>query len=173
MVLSVGYTHGLKTVREITINSKNKTEYIVECSCGVILKQDKHRFFFTLKCQSCSSRGVKGASAWHALFVSYRNSARRRLLEFTISENELKSICSRPCVYCGIVPLQVYGRAKFFGSVLYNGIDRANNTQGYTISNCYACCKICNFAKGNMSEADWFIWISRIVMYTNDNNKGV
>jgi hypothetical protein len=42
------------------------------------------------------------------------------------------------------------------------GIDRRDNSVGYLISNCAPCCKNCNLAKRDMSEAEFLRWVARI-----------
>jgi len=40
---------------------------------------------------------------------------------------------------------------KQWGKVIYNGIDRVNNTLGYTEENSVPCCKTCNLAKRTLT----------------------
>jgi hypothetical protein len=44
-----------------------------------------------------------------------------------------------PCHYC-----------HFKSDTTLNGIDRMDNTRGYTVENCVGCCGTCNFMKGSM-----------------------
>jgi hypothetical protein len=44
----------------------------------------------------------------------------------------------------------------------YNGIDRIENTKGYSIDNCAPCCKICNNSKSTLSKEEWFYWIKQV-----------
>ena len=43
-----------------------------------------------------------------------------------------------------------------------NGIDRINNSVGYTEKNSVPCCGTCNVAKGQMTLAEFKLWIARI-----------
>ena len=70
------------------------------------------------------------------------------------------------CHYCGIEP-----NSTWFGTkrtivntdgFKYNGIDRKDNTIGYTTENCVSCCKICNNSKNTLAEDEWLIWVKRI-----------
>lgn len=44
----------------------------------------------------------------------------------------------------------------------YNGIDRINSGENYDLNNCVTACKMCNFAKRDVSFIDFIDWISRI-----------
>lgn len=37
----------------------------------------------------------------------------------------------------------------------YNGVDRVDNTKGYTLENCVTCCAEANYAKRALSYADF------------------
>lgn len=64
--------------------------------------------------------------------------AKRRGLTFALSREEITEITSAACHYCG-GPLPNYGY----------GLDRKDNTQGYTRDNVVPCCMICNWIKSN------------------------
>jgi hypothetical protein len=46
---------------------------------------------------------------------------------------------------------------------VYNGIDRIDNTKGYTSGNCLACCIRCNKLKGKLSLAELEVHIKKMV----------
>lgn len=49
------------------------------------------------------------------------------------------------------------------GSGLFaHGIDRVDNSVGYTIENCVPCCTSCNFMKGKMTKDDFIEKVSQI-----------
>jgi len=54
--------------------------------------------------------------------------------------------------------MQGYRAAVF----VFNGIDRIVTTKGYTPSNSVSCCKVCNFAKRKMTEAEFLVWVERV-----------
>jgi len=47
----------------------------------------------------------------------------------------------------------------------YNGVDRVDNTVGYTLDNCVSCCKICNNSKATLTLDEWKDWIERVHKY--------
>lgn len=50
----------------------------------------------------------------------------------------------------------------------YNGIDRLDNSKGYTIDNSVACCSKCNIAKGTDTKEEY---IARCKAVSNHNNE--
>lgn len=45
---------------------------------------------------------------------------------------------------------------------LYNGIDRKNSSEGYTLGNSLPCCRVCNRAKSDMDYEEFKQWIKDI-----------
>jgi hypothetical protein len=61
------------------------------------------------------------------------------------------------------------GKDKYakYGVYIYNGIDRVDNTRGYSIDNCVACCKQCNWAKRELPQQEFIDWIHRVSRHLN------
>jgi hypothetical protein len=59
-----------------------------------------------------------------------------------------------PCFYCG--HSEIYG---------VNGVDRKDNAVGYTLENSVPCCATCNFAKRQMTVAEFIAWVDRVHAY--------
>ena len=79
--------------------------------------------------------------------------ARMRKLEFSLSYEEWLNVVTQNCYFCGRLPYQI-GRNQSKNiplTFLKNGIDRFENSIGYTIENSRTCCKYCNFFKANRS----------------------
>ncbi len=77
--------------------------------------------------------------------VSYKMNARLKGHEWAIDRIAFRQIVSLPCRYCGKEPS--------------GGIDRIDNHIGYTVENSAPCCSICNYAKRDMTEAQFMAWI--------------
>lgn len=92
-----------------------------------------------------------------SLYKRYKNSATTRGHSFQISTTTFKRLIKSNCLYCGVSPKQEHN------GLIYNGIDRVDNSKGYDIENCIACCGICNRAKGTMSRSDYESYLTRIV----------
>jgi len=83
---------------------------------------------------------------------------------FNISFDDFITIIRGSCYYCGQKPSNIY-RLKGSGDFLYSGIDRAENSKGYTLENVVPCCKICNFAKGTLSKNEFLDWVKKIYIH--------
>lgn len=104
-----------------------------------------------------------GRSAFRELYNSYKfKCALKRGLEFDISELQFAVLTSAPCRYCGAAPSQLAGREASYGRYLYNGLDRLNNSAGYTLDNVAPCCGHCNSAKSSQSVADFYAQVELV-----------
>lgn len=66
-------------------------------------------------------------------YFTSRFSAKRRNLNWTLELEQYLTLISLPCYYC-------QGTLSITGV----GLDRLDNTQGYTLTNVVPCCGICN-----------------------------
>lgn len=112
------------------------------------------------------------------VFLSYKSAAKKRDIEFDLSEKEFLSYLSGNCNWCGVGPSNKTstrtrpGRRVY--DLVYNGIDRIDNSKGYSLENCVSCCKLCNKSKSSLTVEEWKTWISRVYHQTfNDQSKDV
>lgn len=106
-------------------------------------------------------------AAKNRLMRNYKRNALMRNYEFSLSKEEFEKLLTGNCFYCGIEPVgenrppRAY---KYVENVIfkYNGVDRYDNTKGYTVNNCVSCCFTCNRAKLDMSVEQWTAWLQRI-----------
>jgi len=103
-----------------------------------------------------------GIAAKNGTLAGYKNSARKRNLVFELSWDEFIHMTSQNCFYCGSKPKQVYSSSNNTGDYIHNGIDRIDNSKGYTLENCVSCCKICNYAKQRMHQKNFYSWIINV-----------
>lgn len=92
-------------------------------------------------------------------YSSYSCAAERRGLIFDLTLTDFDLLTSQQCFYCGATPVE---RQRYGGTAWLNGIDRSDNSVGYTLQNCVPCCWQCNRAKGVMSSDEFLEWVSRI-----------
>lgn len=159
----------------------NDVYWLFRCDCG----QEKEIFKKNVlkgRTRSCGCKQVdlikqnrvvpkkpQGHAARHLLLWSYKKGALSRGLEFSISDDEFYALTRMNCVYCNQEPDRPTGHAKYGkinGEYFFNGVDRADNTAGYTTSNSVACCKDCNMAKRNLRLEEFLKWVVRL-----SNNK--
>lgn len=115
--------------------------------------------------KSCGCSRLKGRTdedvlATYVLEI-YKSNAKRRGLELTLTVNDFKELIYKSCVYCGAAASNLIKprRAQRRKPVKYNGLDRVDNSLGYTKENVVTCCGACNIAKNDRSEAEFLAWI--------------
>ena len=107
--------------------------------------------------------GVKGALL--SVVREYKRGAKLRGLQFDFTEKQVLELLSAPCIYCGVEPSRI--RKTGSSEMRWNGIDRVDNSLGYTTSNCVPSCAQCNRAKGNTGARDFLDWIGRVARHQN------
>lgn len=139
-------------------------------SCGCIRKEKTKE-----RGMNNRGRGLPyGESAKNKLFDHYKRAAQARKLDFSLSLDEFGVITKKNCFYCGIEPMQRAGDKNANGKYVYNGIDRVDNSIGYTLENCVPCCGKCNQAKMDMSLGEFYKWVSMVYITTIHNQeKGI
>ncbi len=128
-------------------------------SCGCLKKEHTIQMG---KNRKGKSHLEKGESGKNNLYNQYKNKAKKRNLEFLLTKEELIQISNKNCYYCGVSPSQIMNKKYEIGSYIYNGIDRVNNSIGYTKDNCVPCCKQCNRSKSDLSLEEFYTWIKKV-----------
>lgn len=147
----------------------------VRCDCGnrkvlptTLLLRGKSQSCGCLRQELTARRGRREDTAVKSVFSRYRYDARKHGRSFTLSLPEFVSMTQRPCYYCGAAPstqfLSGLRRDGTRGVYTYNGVDRLDNEQGYTLANCVACCATHNLMKGSMTK-EQFIAACRSVRF--------
>lgn len=115
-----------------------------------------------------------GECAFNKLYRDYQTHSKNRKLIFNIDKDTFRKIVTNKCKYCGIEPStrKDYGNKQVInGAFYYNGIDRIDSNLGYINGNVIPCCKVCNYAKRNMSVFEFTQWLKRINNNLFNNNK--
>jgi hypothetical protein len=86
-------------------------------------------------------------------FSSIKNGARRRNYSFKLTIEQFQHIIEQPCTYCGESEKKI-------------GVDRVDNTQGYTVENSAPCCKICNMMKKDMTLENFLTHAQKIADFS-------
>ena len=177
--MKVGDVYNRLTLISLETNIKTShKKYLFQCSCGN-LKEIRPYFVIMGRSTSCGCynkeiikrkdnkfKRAYGESSKNHLFLVYKRGAVERNLEFILSMEEFTKLTSNECHYCGVIPHRSTGRSKYAkvnGDYIYNGIDRKNNLQGYTLNNCVSCCYTCNRAKHDLTYEQMLKWIDRLL----------
>lgn len=145
-------------------NGHTVPKWLVRCDCGkekVVI----HLTAKNIKHHSCGCTNwnqlPSGVAAMNDLYSKIRAGARKRKYCWELTKEQFREITSSNCSYCGIKPSQV---CRAIGAksddYIYNGIDRVDNSKGYTIDNVVPCCGRCNGAKSVYSIDEFKEWIS-------------
>lgn len=100
------------------------------------------------------------------LFNTYKSSARRKKLEFSLTKEEIFHLANMNCYYCGDNPRQI---KRFRG--YYNGIDRVDSSRGYVLDNCVPCCTICNYFKNKFTEEFFLNHVNKIYNFQHQGQQ--
>jgi len=145
-------------------------QFLFRCDCG---NEVTVRWGITSSC-GCLQReavinvtNVKkrlkfGESGLNHLYSVYRLHARHKKREFALTHSEFRNLVVQPCHYCNVPPSSNTKGRGFFGSFAYSGLDRMNNTRGYTLDTVVPCCGPCNIAKHTMSYEAFKQWVKSV-----------
>lgn len=138
-------------------------------NCGIIVARAKSTLLAENGCRNCE-RMPKGMAGLHRLLDYYRRNAKKYLRDFTLTEEEFRRLTSGLCHYCGVPPSRVStcnkgspNKKSDWGDYPFNGVDRMNNEDGYTMKNCVSCCGICNRAKNSMPYDEFVSYLRGLI----------
>lgn len=90
------------------------------------------------------------------------NRAKRQNKEFSISFNDYEHLMDKPCYYCNTSLNGEYGV----------GLDRIDNSKGYSLENVLPCCGNCNKIKGaNITVNEMLVIAKLLKEMRNENGK--
>ena len=136
-----------------------------KCDCGNIFISRTDALCNKKGCKQCGAAyGGKRRildnfeAAKRNFYSAYKGNASSRNLEFSLSRDDFDNIISKKCTYCGMSPQdQSYlsKSTKKYDKFYASGIDRLDNSLGYTLDNCVPCCTKCNMMKKTMSYTEF------------------
>lgn len=92
-----------------------------------------------------------------ALLLRYRTDCRLGNIYWGLTEEEFSNLTDKNCHYCGIAPY----RSHY--NYVYNGVDRKDKDQGYTLSNCVTACWPCNKLKGKELSYEEMLAVAKLL----------
>lgn len=158
------------------------------CDCGnikvtnissLLLSRTKSCGCLRIKEFRKKMRKLPGEASIYRLFSEYKQAAKKRNIIFELSKEQFEEIVKKSCTFCGIKPFQVHQADKTcsqewrnISKLIHSGVDRFDNTKGYTIDNSVPCCKYCNIAKHTMTFEQFKDWLD-LIINQRKNNMGI
>jgi len=161
----------LTVIKQEGFDKYRNALWLCECTCGTekIIRGDSLRKGNTKSCgclrDEITSDRVKlipGLANMRRIFRDYKRIAKIRGHTFNLTEEQFAKLIKQDCHYCGAKPNNVAKQNKCNGSYTYNGLDRVDNTKGYTLDNVVPCCITCNMAKGEKTIQEFNDWIKKV-----------
>ena len=97
------------------------------------------------------------AKTTKARFGNLKRRSKTRGYDVSLTLEQFEQVVSNPCTYCGDKPEII-------------GIDRQDNSIGYSYENSVSCCKTCNMMKHVLSITEFLDHIKRINNYQTNIN---
>ena len=172
-------------LEEAAPNKAKQQRWLCECKCGTVKTIQIYdlKGLKSTQCSNCRSKENRINpldNAWNRAMYIYIRNAKIRGYEWGLSMAYFKEVSLQNCYYCNAKPRQnnigssnyIYSRkvrnlsidhAFAESRIIYNnGLDRIDNTKGYTEENVVACCTNCNMAKKELSSAEFRQLITQI-----------
>lgn len=167
---------------ESGINPGDKSKFArwnCRCECGVerIVKAGMLLSGRTQSCSCLHRERVTTAtqeSLYRRLFFDYKRRGVSAGHGFSLSMDAFRTLILQACHYCGAEPANEsapYHQCKVRGK--YNGIDRVDNSLGYTEENSVTCCAICNRGKREMTRQQFLDWVDKVYSHQHSDNADI
>ena len=185
--VSVGDRFGCLTIVRTELRGKNSV-VITQCDCGrerVFWKKSAVKHQRSCGC-GIDSFGLTGKQrrSWNLRLQGYLSGAKKRGYTWELSFQDFVRIASQPCTFCGTPAKEweCFSNAPSIrkdspqaDSELYkikiSGVDRLDNSLGYTISNSVPCCVYCNRAKSDLSFKEFEEHVGRMYQWLSQKHK--
>lgn len=166
-----GKQYGKLTVINFHSLINKRAWWLCKCECGnEKIIRSSHLVHGSVTSCKCKVKLPKGEAGLRGVLRTYKHKASQRGYSFDLTDEQFKNITKMSCHYCGSFPNNEAKHPGYNGNYVYNGIDRIDNTKGYSIENCVPCCRTCNRAKNTMSYSEYINWIHRTSNYLKDKN---
>ena len=173
----------LTVINQTGLNKKKQALWLCKCDCGnfCIVNGIDLRRGHTRSCGCLmkeTSRKVlekcglikklpRDVIEYRRILSDIKRTAKRRNLEYSLSDEEVLNLVKQPCYYCEAEP-----RAHNNYDLLFNGIDRVDNNKGYIKGNVVSCCTQCNTTKNTLSVTEFEEYINRVYEHLKKIKKG-
>lgn len=134
-----------------------------KCDCGnMVVRQGRSLREGKTKSCGCRNGHTPEIAGFNILLRGLKQKAKERGYSWELTEDEVHSLSKGKCFYCGSEPTQLIRHVKSRANYIYNGLDRIDNSLGYTTNNVVSCCGQCNKAKQIYSQDNFKKWVKRV-----------
>ena len=164
---------GVKPLEYVKVKPRGKREgWYWKCACadcGDIVYLSLHQIIFdhSKYCKKCAVKhrmdNVRldpAVCSWNSYYANITKRSEVYGDVCDLSKEEVIEMASKPCYYCGALPIKCKHHKH---KLVRNGIDRIDSTRGYIRGNCVPCCSTCNRMKLDMTQSSWIEHMRRIL----------
>ena len=180
LVDETGNRHGrLFVIKRFGSDKNNYATWLCQCDCGnkVVARGTRLRSGNTRSCGCLQKKHARrinllpeGEASFNQMLYKMKRDAKKRGYGWQLTDEQVHHLTKQSCHYCGVRPLQSSNQEGLNGAYIYNGLDRVNNVEGYTIDNVVPCCGKCNLMKRTMTVEEFKSQI--ITIYKHFIEKG-
>ena len=160
LIDEIGNRYGMLVVVSRAKNHEGgQARWVCNCDCGntsvvhgVWLRRGESK---SCGCKAWTKLPI-GEDAFRGLHAMYKYRG------WGLGREKFRELTQMSCHYCGAEPTSVKVGRGNGGNYIYNGIDRIDNTKGYTARNVVPCCPTCNYGKREMSTDEFLEWVERV-----------
>lgn len=157
------------------IHDGQMVKWVCKCECGTISNQNSDNLLSgkSSSCHPCSAKSKLpyGQAAFNDILGEYKRNAKKRNIEWALSDNEFKELINSNCYYTGLPPATI--KKAGGGDYVYNGIDRIDSTKCYFLDNCVPCNGKVNVMKMSMPISEFIEICALITKNMSIKNKEI
>lgn len=139
-------------IGDFTIVERRGTLLDLVCDYGHERTISYTNISVTKQCRECFN-AMHGPARERYAYLHLLGNAKRRGYAVTLTKEQHAAIVVQDCTYCGIPASPKHG------------VDRRENSEGYTPENSVPCCSVCNFAKRDMPADHFIAWAKRVAAH--------
>jgi hypothetical protein len=172
----VGNQYGkLKVIEKGGQSPSKATRWVCLCECGnkteVIGYSLRKGITTSCGCSRGRKEEFEGSAVYKKSYMSLKRISKKHKEPLELSLNEWIEKVNENCFYCGLPPYDKhysYSKKRYSKGIeednweIFNGIDRIDSSQGYTLNNTVSCCNMCNRMKSDFSQEEFFKQIKLI-----------
>ena len=145
-------------------------KWLCKCDCGNVVTVLGHNLKSgntrSCGCLPKQNRLPDNRGVVNHIILQYKRHAKDRGLLWNLTYEQVAKIIQEPCFYCGAEQSNHKVTKNCKEGYDHNGIDRVDNSIGYEVTNVVPCCKICNFAKSDMSQKEFVVWAMKVAEHS-------